>query len=156
MKNNKTRFSDNISIRNKKASFNYILIEKLEVGIVLQGSEIKSIREGKVSLQEAHCIVIRGELFVRSMNIGIYKESSIYNHEPTRERKLLLSKKEIKRFKAKSEEKGLAIIPTKLYVIKRGIAKMEIALAQGKKLHDKRESMKKKDHDRELKQIKLI
>ena len=156
MKNNKTRFSDNITIRNKKASFNYILIEKLEVGIVLQGSEIKSIREGKVSLQEAHCIVIRGELFVRSMNIGIYKESSIYNHEPTRERKLLLSKKEIERFKAKSEEKGLAIIPTKLYVIKRGIAKMEIALAQGKKLHDKRESMKKKDHDRELKQIKLI
>lgn len=156
MKNNKTRFSDNISIRNKKASFNYIIIEKLEVGIVLQGSEIKSIREGKVSLQEAHCIVIRGELFVRSMNIGIYKESSIYNHEPTRERKLLLSKKEIVRLKAKSEEKGLAIIPTKLYVIKRGIAKMEIALAQGKKLHDKRESMKKKDHDRELKQIKLI
>ena len=156
MKNNKTRFSDNISIRNKKASFNYILIEKLEVGIVLQGSEIKSIREGKVSLQEAHCIVIRGELFVRSMNIGIYKESSIYNHEPTRERKLLLSKKEIVRLKAKSEEKGLAIIPTKLYVIKRGLAKMEIALAQGKKLHDKRESMKKKDHDRELKQIKFI
>lgn len=156
MKNNKTRFSDNISIRNKKASFNYILIEKLEVGIVLQGSEIKSIREGEVSLQEAHCIIIRGELFVRSMNIAIYKESSIYSHEPTRERKLLLSKKEIKRFKAKSEEKGLAIIPTKLYVIKRGIAKMEIALAQGKKLHDKRESMKKKDHDRELKQIKLI
>jgi len=156
MKNNKTRFSDNISIRNKKASFNYILIEKLEVGIVLQGSEIKSIREGKVSLQEAHCIVIRGELFVRSMNIAIYKESSIYKKEPTRERKLLLSKKEIERFKAKSEEKGLAIIPTKLYVIKRGIAKMEIALAQGKKLHDKRESMKKKDHDRELKQIKLI
>ena len=156
MKNNKTRFSDNITIRNKKASFNYILIEKLEVGIVLQGSEIKSIREGKVSLQEAHCIVIRGELFVRSMNIGIYKESSIYNHEPTRERKLLLSKKEIVRLKAKSEEKGLAIIPTKLYVIKRGLAKMEIALAQGKKLHDKRESMKKKDHDRELKQIKLI
>ena len=156
MKNNKTRFSDNISIRNKKASFNYIIIEKLEVGIVLQGSEIKSIREGKVSLQEAHCIVIRGELFVRSMNIGIYKESSIYNHEPTRERKLLLSKKEIVRLKAKSEEKGLAIIPTKLYVIKRGLAKMEIALAQGKKLHDKRESMKKKDHDRELKQIKFI
>ncbi|MDG1104633.1 MAG: SsrA-binding protein SmpB [Cyclobacteriaceae bacterium] len=156
MKNNKTRFSDNITIRNKKASFNYILIEKLEVGIVLQGSEIKSIREGKVSLQEAHCIVIRGELFVRSMNIGIYKESSIYNHEPTRERKLLLSKKEIVRLKAKSEEKGLAIIPTKLYVIKRGLAKMEIALAQGKKLHDKRESMKKKDHDRELKQIKFI
>jgi SsrA-binding protein len=156
MKNNKTRFSDNITIRNKKASFNYILIEKLEVGIVLQGSEIKSIREGKVSLQEAHCIVIRGELFVRSMNIGIYKESSIYNHEPTRERKLLLSKKEIVRLKAKSEEKGLAIIPIKLYVIKRGLAKMEIALAQGKKLHDKRESMKKKDHDRELKQIKFI
>ena len=156
MKNKKSRFSDNVSIRNKKASFNYILIEKLEVGIVLQGSEIKSIREGKVSLQEAHCIVIRGEVFVRSMNIAIYKESSIYNHEHTRERKLLLSKKEIERFRAKSEEKGLTIIPTKLYVIKRGIAKMEIALAQGKKIHDKRESMKKKDHDRELKQIKFI
>ena len=156
MKNNKFRFSDNISIRNKKSSFNYLLIEKLEAGIVLQGSEIKSVREGKVSLQEAHCVVIGDEVFVRSMNIAIYKESSIYNHEPTRERKLLLRKREIERFRAKSEEKGLTIIPTKLYITKRGIAKMEIALAKGKKQHDKRESIKKKAHDRELKLIKPI
>ena len=156
MKNKTTRFSDNVVIRNKKASFNYVLIEKLEVGIELKGSEIKSIREGQVSLQEAHCVIIGREIFVRSMNIAIYKESSIYNHDPIRERKLLLKKKEIKRFKSKSEEKGLTIIPTKLYIIKRGVAKMEIALAQGKKLHDKRESMKKKDHDRELKLIRII
>ncbi len=156
MKNKTTRFSNNVVIRNKKASFNYVLIEKLEVGIELKGSEIKSIREGLVSLQEAHCVVLGRETFVRSMNIAIYKESSIYNHDPIRERKLLLKKKEIKRFRSKSEEKGLTIIPTKLYITKRGIAKMEIALAKGKKLHDKRESMKKKDHDRELKLIKII
>tara|TARA_A100001011_G_C13606216_1_gene554159 strand:+ start:20 stop:490 length:471 start_codon:yes stop_codon:yes gene_type:complete len=156
MKNKTTRFSDNVVIHNKKASFNYVLIEKLEVGIELKGSEIKSIREGLVSLQEAHCVVLGREIFVRSMNIAIYKESSIYNHDPIRERKLLLKKNEIKRFRSKSEEKGLTIIPTKLYITKRSIAKMEIALAKGKKLHDKRESMKKKDHDRELKLIKII
>ena len=141
-------------IRNKKASFNYVLIEKLEVGIELKGSEIKSIREGLVSLQEAHCVVLGRETFVRSMNIAIYKESSIYNHDPIRERKLLLKKKEIKRFKSKSEEKGLTIIPTKLYIIKRGIAKMEIALAQGKKLHDKRQVLKERDIKRDLEQGK--
>ena len=156
MKSKTTRFSDNISFSNKKASFNYVFLEKLEVGIQLKGSEIKSIREGQVSLKESHCIVFGGEIFVRSMNIAIYKEGSIYNHDPIRERKLLLKKKEIERFMSKSEEKGLTIIPTKLYITKRGIAKMEIALAKGKKLHDKRESMKKKDHDRELKLIKLI
>ena len=156
MKSKTTRFSDNVSFSNKKASFNYVLLEKLEVGIQLKGSEIKSIREGKVSLQESHCIVFGREIFVRSMNIAIYKESSIYNHDPIRERKLLLKKKEIERFMSKSEEKGLTIIPTKLYITKRGIAKMEIALAKGKKLHDKREGMKKKVHDRELKLIKLI
>ena len=156
MKSKTTRFSDNVSFSNKKASFNYVLIEKLEAGIQLKGSEIKSIREGQVSLQEAHCVVLGGEIFVRSMNIAIYKEGSIYNHDPIRERKLLLKKKEFERFRSKSEEKGLTIIPTKLYITKRGIAKMEIALAKGKKLHDKRESMKKKDHDRELKLIKLI
>ena len=156
MKNKTTRFSDNVSVSNKKASFNYVLIEKLEVGIELKGSEIKSIRKGQVSLQEAHCVVLGGEIFVRSMNIAIYKESSIYNHDPIRQRKLLLKKKEIERFRSKSEEKGLTIIPTKLYFTKKGIAKMEIALAKGKKLHDKRESMKKKDHERELKLIRLI
>ena len=156
MKSKTTRFSDNVSFSNKKASFNYVLLEKLEVGIQLKGSEIKSIREGQVSLQESHCIVFGGEIFVRSMNIAIYKEGSIYNHDPIRERKLLLKKKEIERFMSKSEEKGLTIIPTKLYITKRGIAKMEIALAKGKKLYDKREGMKKKVHDRELKLIKLI
>ena len=156
MKSKITRFSDNVSFSNKKASFNYVLLEKLEVGIQLKGSEIKSIREGQVSLQESYCIVFGREIFVRSMNIAIYKESSIYNHDPIRERKLLLKKKEIERFMSKSEEKGLTIIPTKLYITKRGIAKMEIALAKGKKLYDKREGMKKKVHDRELKLIKLI
>ena len=114
MKSKTTRFSDNVSFSNKKASFNYVLLEKLEVGIQLKGSEIKSIREAQVSLQESYCIVFGGEIFVRSMNIAIYKEGSIYNHEPIRERKLLLKKKEIERFMSKSEEKGLTIIPTKL------------------------------------------
>ncbi|NQW27448.1 MAG: SsrA-binding protein [Flammeovirgaceae bacterium] len=155
MKNKKDRFANDISIRNRKAQFNYELIEKLEVGIMLLGSEIKSIREGKASLQEAHCIVSKGELFVRSMNISPYIESSYYNHEPTRERKLLLSKKDIEKLRAKTEEKGLTLIPTKLYINSRGFAKMEIALAKGKKLHDKRDSLKRKDQERELNQTRL-
>lgn len=151
----KNRFANNISIKNRKASFEFEFIDIYEVGIELRGSEIKSIREGKVSLPEAFCMFRSKELYVKGMTIAIYQESTYNNHNPTRERKLLLKKKELAKLKEKSEEKGLAIIPTKLYINSRGIAKMQIALAKGKKLFDKRESIKKKEQSRAMKEMQI-
>lgn len=150
MANKKSRFSSNINIRNKKASYEFQLIDKWVAGLALQGTEIKSIREGKASLQEAHCYFNGSELFVKSMNITPYAQASHFNHEPLRERKLLLKKKELEKLQTKSEEKGLTIIPTRLFINGKGLAKMEIALAKGKKLHDKRDSIKEKDLKREM------
>ena len=155
MAKQKSRFSNNINIKNKKASFEYSFIETFEAGIVLKGTEIKSIREGKVSLQEAYCFIEDGELFVKGMNISPYSQASFSNHEPTRTRKLLLSKKEIEKIESKHDEKGLTIIPVRLYITQRGFAKMNIALAKGKKLYDKRNSIKEKDQKRELSRMKL-
>lgn len=156
MSQDKSRFSNNIQIKNRKASYEFSFLEKFEAGMALKGSEIKSIREGKASVTEAYCFIDRGELFIKGMNISPYKESSFNAHEPTRDRKLLLKKKEIEKLRAKTEEKGLTIVPVRVYLNSRGMAKLEIALAQGKKLFDKRDSIKKKDQDRELKRIKLI
>lgn len=139
-----------INIKNKKASFEYQLLEKYVAGIILTGSEIKSIRDGKVSLQEAYCDFRGSELFVRHMNIAIYKQASYLNHEPTRERKLLLNKKELKKIKKKLDEKGLTIVPLRMFINDRGLAKMEIALGKGKKLYDKRQSIKEKDQKRDI------
>jgi SsrA-binding protein len=149
----KERFSQNVEIKNRKARYEYEFIDTYEAGLVLKGSEIKSIREGKASLPEAYCFIERGEMFIQNMNISPYKEGTYANHEPARKRKLLLHKKEIDRLKAKTEEKGLTIVPVKLYINSRGFAKLKIALAKGKKLHDKRESLKKKDINRELKNM---
>jgi SsrA-binding protein len=151
----KNRFSSNITIKNKKARFEYELLDFTEVGIVLKGSEIKSIREGKASLQEAYCHIKGNEMFIKGMNIAPYLESTYDNHEPTRERKLLLKKREIEKIKEKIEQKGLTIVPTKLYINSRGFAKLELALARGKKIHDKRHSIKEKDQKKELKQLKV-
>jgi SsrA-binding protein len=152
MSKNKTkeRFTSNISIQNKKARYEFEFLETAEAGIVLQGSEIKSIREGKVSLQEAYCYVSKGQAFVKGMNIAEYTESTYDNHAPTRERKLLLKKREIEKFQTKIDQKALTIVVTKLYINARGFAKVEIALAKGKKIHDKRDSIKQKDQAREL------
>ena len=139
-----------INIKNKKASFEYQLLEKFVAGVVLTGSEIKSIREGKVSLQEAFCDFRNNELFVRQMNIAMYKQASYLNHEPTRERKLLLNKRELKKLKKKLDEKGLTIVPIRMFINDRGLAKIEIALGKGKKLYDKRESIKERDQKREI------
>jgi SsrA-binding protein len=139
-----------INIKNKKASFEYQLLEKFVAGIILTGSEIKSIRDGKVSLQEAYCDFRGNELFVRQMNIAMYKQASYLNHEPTRERKLLLNKKELKKLKKKLDEKGLTIVPVRMFINDRGLAKMEIALGKGKKLFDKRQSIKEKDQKRDI------
>lgn len=150
------RFSNSISIKNKKALFNYEVLEKYVAGIVLRGTEIKSIREGQVNLSEGYCYFNNGELFVKGITVSPYKQGNIYNHEPDRERKLLLKKSELKKLKSRTEEKGLALIPVRLFTSERGYAKLEIALARGKKVHDKRESIKEREAKRELSRIKTI
>lgn len=135
-----------IIARNKLANYNYFIEEKYEAGIKLLGSEIKSIRESKVSINEAYVTFSNNEAFITNMHISKYKQANIYNHNETRRRKLLLHKREIISLFTKSREKGYSVIPIKLY-IKDGLAKIEIGLARGKKLHDKREDLKRKDQD---------
>jgi SsrA-binding protein len=152
---NKQRFSNSINIRNRQATFEYELLDKYVAGIMLTGTEIKSIREGKVNLQDGHCYVNKGEVFVKGINITPYAQGTHYNHEATRERKLLLKKSEIQKLEGKIEEKGLTLIPLRMFINDRGFAKIEIAVGRGKKLHDKRESMKERDAKRELNRMKL-
>jgi SsrA-binding protein len=152
---NKQRFSDNINIRNRQAGFEYELLDKYVAGIVLTGTEIKSIREGKVNLQDGYCYVNNGEVFVKGINITPYAQGTHYNHEATRERKLLLKKSEIKKLEGKIEEKGLTLVPVRLFINDRGFAKIEIAVGRGKKLHDKRDSIKEREAKRELSRMKF-
>ena len=149
------RFSNDINIRNKQAGFEYELLDKYVAGIVLRGTEIKSIREGKVNLQDGYCYLHNGELFVKGVTINAYAQGTHYNHEATRERKLLLKKTEIKKLEGRVEEKGLTLVPTRLFINDRGFAKLEIALARGKKLKDKRDSIKERDIKRELSRVKF-
>jgi len=150
MTKEKSRFSDNINIRNRKASYEYEFIDTFEAGLVLKGTEIKSIREGKVTLQDGYCFFRKNELFSKGINIAPYEQGSFYNHDPLRDRKLLLHKKELEKLEKKSQDKGLTIIPVRLFINKKGFAKLLIALARGKKLHDKRDSLKEKDIKREI------
>jgi SsrA-binding protein len=138
-----------VNIKNKKASFEYFFLDEYTAGMVLTGTEIKSIREAKVSMADAYCIFHRGELFVKNLNISKYDNGTYYNHDPLRERKLLLSRKELRKLESKLTDKGLTIIPTRLFINDRGLAKIDIALAKGKKLYDKRESIKEKDIKRD-------
>lgn len=142
--------SDSIRIKNKKASFEYTFIEKFVAGIVLTGTEIKSIRESKVSIAEAYCLFVNEELFVRNMHISEYSYGTYNNHDPRRDRKLLMNRKELRKLNTKLKEQGITIVPIVLFVNEKGLAKIEIALAKGKKLYDKRESLKDKDHQREI------
>jgi SsrA-binding protein len=153
MADKKSRFTNKVSIRNKRASYEYEFIDKYVAGIMLKGTEIKSIREGKINLTDGYCVFFKDELFARNIHISPYKQGTHSNHEPTRERKLLLHKRELHKLKQKSEEKGLSIIPLKLFTNERGLAKLEIALARGKKLYDKRQSIKEKDLKHELKHL---
>lgn len=155
MKVKENRFARTINIKNKRASFEYHLIEKFVAGIVLTGTEIKSIREGKVHLQDGFCVFHGDELFLHQVSISPYKQGGHYNHENARERKLLLKKRELKKLKRKLEEKGLSIIPLRLFINEKGLAKVEISVAKGKKLYDKRESIKEKDIKRNLHRIKI-
>jgi SsrA-binding protein len=155
MTKNKGKFSDIINIKNKKAYYEYEILDKYVAGISLVGSEIKSIRLNKASLQEAYCVIHKGEMYVRSMFIAPYELGTHYNHEERRERKLLLKKSELDKLAGKVEEKGLSLIPLRLFINDRGLAKLEVALAKGKKIHDKRDSIKEKDMKRELEKIKF-
>tara|TARA_R110002050_G_scaffold300836_1_gene474003 strand:- start:16362 stop:16820 length:459 start_codon:yes stop_codon:yes gene_type:complete len=147
----------NINIQNKKARFLYEIIDKYTAGIVLTGTEIKSIRSSKASIAESFCeFNERGELFVINMTIEEYAFGNYYNHRPKAERKLLLNKKELKKLLKEVQNTGLTIIPLRLFINDKGYAKMVIALAKGKKLYDKRESIKDRDNKRDLDRIKKI
>jgi SsrA-binding protein len=149
------RFAKTVNIRNKQAAFGYELLDHYVSGIVLKGTEIKSVREGKVNLTDGYVYFNNDEAFVKGINISPFSQGTHYNHEAARDRKLLLKKSELKRLRAKSEEKGLTIVPTRLFINDRGFAKLEIALARGKKLHDKRESIKEREVKRELQRTKF-
>lgn len=140
----------NINIQNKKARFEFEILDRFVAGIQLKGTEIKSIRKGKASLVEAYCVFINSELFIRNMNIAEYSHGNRYNHEPKRDRKLLLEKRELRKMLIKVNERGLTIVPLRLFINDRGFAKVEIALARGKKIYDKRQSIKEKDIKRDL------
>lgn len=145
-----------INIKNKKAYFDYEIIEKFTAGIVLDGTEVKSIREGKASLGDSYCFIRDNEIFVRGMQIAEYRFGSYNNHSPDRERKLLLEKKEIKRLARKTRETGNTIVTLKLFFSDRGYAKLQIGLAKGKKQYDKRESIKQKDAKRQMDRLYKI
>lgn len=147
----KDKIEKTINIKNKKASFEYHFIDTYIAGLVLQGTEIKSLRQQKMNFQDAHCYISESEIFVKNLHISHYGNGSWLNHQPLRERKLLLKKKEINRISGKLDDQGITLIPIRLFISDRGFAKMEIAVAKGKKLHDKREDMKEKDAKRELK-----
>ena len=144
------QLSKEVNIRNKKASFQYEFLEKFEAGIQLKGTEIKSIRMGKASIKEVYCAFNKGELFVYNINITPYENASFANHESRRARKLLLHKHEIEKLIKKKKDVGLTIVPTLLFINKKGYAKLNIALVKGKKIADKRESLKEKDAKRQM------
>lgn len=140
-----------VEIFNKKAKFEYHFLDTLEAGIVLQGTEIKSIRASKVSMSDAYCLIKSdGELFINNLHIAEYKYGTYNNHEPKRPRKLLIKKAELRKWHGKVKEQGLTIVPYRLFISERGFAKLEIVLAKGKKAYDKRESLKSKDNKRQL------
>jgi SsrA-binding protein len=148
--------SSDIVIRNKKASHDYEFLEKFIAGIMLTGTEIKSIRLGKATIVDAYCFFANGELFLRGMHIAEYWWGNMNNHDPLRERKLLLSKKELRKIERKTKETGLTLIPIKVFINDRGLAKAEIAISKGKKEYDKRETLKKKDASREMDRMRKM
>jgi len=145
---------DFINIKNRKASHEYEFIDKYVAGIMLKGTEIKSIRNSQVTMSDAHCVFIENELFIKNLHISEYGNGGYTNHEPKRERKLLLNKQELEKINGKVTTKGMTIIPTRLFINDKGRAKVEIAVAKGKKLFDKRESLKDKDNKRDLDRIR--
>ena len=151
----KPKFAKQVQIKNRKARFEYHFLDTYVAGIELTGTEVKSVRESKVSLQEAYCYFNRDELFVKQMHIAAYTDGTHFNHDPARERRLLLKRKELNKLQDTLKEQGLTVIPSRLFINDRGWAKLEIAVAKGKKLYDKRDDIKQKDTKRELDRLKL-
>lgn len=139
-----------VNIKNKRASHEYFFIQEYTAGIQLSGTEIKSLRDGKASIVDAYCTFTGNELFVRNMHIAEYTMGTHYNHEPKRDRKLLLNRRELRKLMIKIKDKGFTIVPTLLFINEKGFAKLTIALARGKHAYDKRESLKQKELKREM------
>src|SRR5215210_7453825 len=140
-----------MEIKNRQAYYEFFIEDKLEAGLALLGTEVKSLRAGKASFADAYCIFHQGELWLKAMNISEYSHGTVNNHETVRDRKLLLTQRELRKWEGKIKEKGFTIIPLRLFFNEKNIAKVEIGLAKGKKLHDKRDSIKQRDTDREIK-----
>ena len=140
-----------MEIKNRQAFFEYYIDDKYTAGISLTGTEVKSLREGTASFNDSYCIIHQGELFLRSFHIAEYSHGTVNNHDPIRERKLLLNRREINKLEAKIKEKGYTIVPLRLFMNEKNLVKLEIGLAKGKKLHDKRDTIKQRDTDREIK-----
>ena len=143
-----------VEILNKKASFSYSLTDHYTAGIQLKGSEIKSIRNRDIVIKDSYCILIDREIWVKNIYVSKYKQDSREDYNPNRDKKLLLQKPEIKKITKSIEEKGMAVIPTKLFISEKGLAKIEIAIGKGKKMYDKREDLKKKDIEKDIARIK--
>ncbi|HKE61091.1 MAG TPA: SsrA-binding protein SmpB [Nitrospira sp.] len=142
--------TEKVVATNRKAFHDYFIEDKFEAGIVLQGTEVKSLREGRVNLQDSYASVREGEMFLHNCHVSPYSHGNIMNHDPTRVRKLLLHKTEINKLLGKTQQKGLTLIPLRIYFSKRGHAKVELGLAKGKKLYDRRESIKAREAGREV------
>jgi SsrA-binding protein len=142
-----------MEIKNRSAYFEFFIDDKYVAGIVLTGTEVKSLRDGKANFNDSYCVFVKGELWIRSFHIAEYSHGTVNNHDPIRERKLLLSRRELKKMEAKLKEKGYTIVPLRLFFNEKNLAKMEIGLGKGKKLHDKRESIKQRDTEREIKRF---
>jgi SsrA-binding protein len=140
-----------IEIKNRSAYHEYFIDAKYEAGMVLQGTEVKSIRGGKVSFNDSYCLLHQGEIWIKSLHIAEYSHGNLNNHDPVRDRKLLLHKKEIRKIEGKLKEKGYTLIPLRIFFNDKNFVKAEIGLAKGKKLHDKRDTIKSKDVEREMK-----
>ncbi len=155
MSQKKKEFKNTINIKNKRARFDYEILDKYIAGIQLVGTEIKAIREGKASLADSFCeFNDRGELFVVNMYINEYSHGTHYNHQPKRERKLLLNKKELKKLRREVEKNGMTIVPLRMFITDKGWAKLEIGLARGRKNYDKRHLLKERDIKRQLDQVR--
>ena len=142
-----------MEIKNRSAYHEYFFDNKYVAGIILTGTEVKSLREGKASFNDSYCIIHKGEMWLKSLHIAEYSHGTVNNHDPVRDRKLLLEKREINKIEAKLKEKGYTLIPLLIFFNEKNLVKVEIGLGKGKKLHDKRETIKKRDVEREMKRF---
>ena len=138
-------------LKNRSAYYEFFIDAKYEAGLVLLGTEVKSLREGKASFNDSYCLIHKGEIWLKSLHIGAYSHGTANNHDPLRDRKLLLKKREIAKIEGKLKEKGFTLVPLRIFFNEKNLAKIEIGLARGKKFHDKRETIRQKDVEREMK-----